>query len=505
MSDMKCTTFVAEKLQNLRIAVIGDVMVDRYFYGEVKRISQEAPVPVNRVKKVNSVPGGAANVAANLANLGCRVYVGGITGDDENRKILEELLAKDEIDFSGLVKSRYRSTITKMRILGSHQQMLRLDFEEVGDLYPEETDHIKQWLLEKIENGLDGIAISDYAKGVCSESFCQWVIRMADVHHIPVLADPKGPHWEKYEGCTFIMPSLKDLCEAAGQTVPNEDGPVLQIAQMARERYRIKNVVVTRSEKGMTLVGEKRTVIHSPASALEVFDVSGAGDTAAAALIAAVAGGLPLPEAIYMANRAAGIVVGKVGAYRVHRDELLQDLLNEERKLGYGFRPLSWKEIADLAQIWHRGGEKIVFANGGFDILHAGHVSYLEKAAKLGRRFIVGLNSDDSVRRLKGEPWPLFHELDRARILASLACVDAVVIFHEDTPAKLIKIIRPDVLVIGGNDRPEQVAGHDYAGKVEKIDVEAGYSTAELLERITGRSAGRTADAAAGSDRYKTI
>ena len=464
---MKCTSFLAEKIQNLRIAVIGDVMVDRYFYGEVKRISPEAPVPVNRVKKVDSVLGGAANVAANLANLGCNVFVGGVTGDDDNRRILEGLLTKEKIDFGGLVKSRRRSTITKMRILGASQQMLRLDFEEVGD-------------------GLDGIAVSDYAKGVCSDAFCQWVIRMAEAHGIPVLVDPKGPRWEKYEGCTFITPNLKEMCEAAGQTVPNEDGPVLQIAQMARERYRIRNVVVTRSEKGMTLVGEKRTVIHSPASALEVFDVSGAGDTAAAVLIAAAAGGLTLPDAVYMANRAAGIVVGKVGTYPVHRDELLQDLLNEERKLGYGFRPLSWKEVADLAQIWHKSGEKIVFTNGCFDILHVGHVSYLEKAAKLGKHLIVGLNSDASVQRLKGETRPLVHELDRARILASLACVDAVVIFHEDTPAKLIKTIRPDILVKGGDYRPDQVAGREYAGKVEIIEFEEGYSTTGLVERIAG-------------------
>ena len=479
MNEMKCTSFLAEKIQNLRIAVIGDVMVDRYFYGEVKRISPEAPVPVNRVKKVDSVLGGAANVAANLANLGCNVFVGGVTGDDDNRRILEGLLTKEKIDFGGLVKSRRRSTITKMRILGASQQMLRLDFEEVGDLYPEEADQIKQWLLNLMEDGLDGIAVSDYAKGVCSDAFCQWVIRMAEAHHIPVLVDPKGPRWEKYEGCTFITPNLKEMCEAAGQTVPNEDGPVLQIAQMARERYRIRNVVVTRSEKGMTLVGEKRTVIHSPASALEVFDVSGAGDTAAAVLIAAAAGGLTLPDAVYMANRAAGIVVGKVGTYPVHRDELLQDLLNEERKLGYGFRPLSWKEVADLAQIWHK-------TNGCFDILHVGHVSYLEKAAKLGKHLIVGLNSDASVQRLKGETRPLVHELDRARILASLACVDAVVIFHEDTPAKLIKTIRPDILVKGGDYRPDQVAGREYAGKVEIIEFEEGYSTTGLVERIAG-------------------
>ena len=480
---MKCTTFIAEQLHNLRIAVIGDVMVDRYFFGEVKRISPEAPVPVNRVKKVNSVLGGAANVAANLANLGCSVYVGGVTGDDDNRKILEELLVKEKIDFSGLVRSRYRSTITKMRILGAHQQMLRLDFEEVGDLYPEEADPIKQWLLDLMEKGLDGIAISDYAKGVCSDSFCQWVIRMADAHRIPVLVDPKGSRWEKYEGCTFIMPNLKEMCEASGQSVPNEDGPVLQLAQMARERYRIRNVVVTRSEKGMTLVGEKRMVIHSPASALEVFDVSGAGDTVAAVLIASAAGGLPLPKAVYMANRAAGIVVGKVGTYPVHRDELLQDLFNEEQKLGY-VRPLSWKEIADLAQIWHKGGEKIVFTNGCFDVLHVGHVSYLEKAAKLGKRLIVGLNADASVRRLKGEPRPLVHELDRARILASLACVDAVVIFHEDTPEKLIKTIHPDILVKGGDYFSDQVVGREFAGKVEIIDFEDGYSTTGLVERI---------------------
>ncbi len=483
---MKCTTLIAEKIQELRIAVIGDVMVDRYFYGEVQKISPEAPVPVNHVKKVDSVLGGAANVAANLANLGCCVYVAGVTGDDDNRKILEELLTKEKIDYSGLVKSRRRSTVIKMRILGSCQQMLRLDFEEIGDMYPEEAAQIKQWLLRLMEKGIDGIAVSDYAEGVCSDAFCQWVIRIANAYKIPVLVAPKGTHWEKFEGCTFITPNLKEICEATGQSVPNEDGTVLQIAQMARERYRIQNVVVTRGEKGMTLVGEKRTVIHSPASALEVFDVSGAGDTVAAALIAAVAGGLSLPEAVYMANRAAGIVVGKVGTRPVHRDELLQDLLNEERKLGYGFRPLSWKEISDLAQIWHKNGEKIVFTNGCFDILHAGHVSYLEKAAKLGRHLIVGLNADDSVRRLKGKNRPLVHELNRARILASLACVDAVVIFHEDTPVKLIKIIRPDILVKGGDYQLDQVEGREYAGKAEVIEFEEGFSTTGLIERIAG-------------------
>ena len=483
---MKCTTFVADKIQDLHIAVIGDVLVDRYFYGEVKRISSEAPVPVNRVKKIRSSLGGAANVAANLATLGCHVYLGGVTGEDENRNILEELLEKECIDFNGLVKSRDRSTITKMRILGARQQMLRLDFEEAGDLYPEETSQIKQWLVGLLNKGLDGIVISDYAKGVCSDALCQWVIGMAKTCQIPIVITPGGSHWEKYEGCTFITPNLKEMCEAARQNVPNEDGPVLQIAQMARERYRIKNVVVIRGEKGMTLVGEKRMVIHSPAAAWDVFDMTGAGDTVAAVLVAAAAGGLSLPEAVYMANRASGIVAGKVGTYPVRRDELLQDLLGEERKQGHGFRPISWKEIADLAQIWHKSGEKIVFANGCFEILHAGHVSFLEKAAALGNHLIIGLHSDASVRRLKGENRPLAPELDRARVLASLACVDAVVIFHEDTPAKLIKTIRPDILVKDGMYRADQVAGREYAGRVESIEVEEEYSTMGLAERIAG-------------------
>lgn len=322
MNNMDCTTFVAEKIQSLRIAVVGDVMVDRYFYGEVKRISPEAPVPVNHVRQIKSVLGGAANVAANLAGLGCQVYMAGVTGDDDNRRILDGLLAEAGIDASGLVKSPHRSTITKLRVLGARQQMLRLDFEEVGDLDREEADALKQWFLVRLDQGLDGIAVSDYAKGVCSDEFCQWVIRMAKVHGIPVLVDPKGPHWDKYDGCTFITPNLKEMCEAAGQTVPNEDGPVLQIASMARERYHIENVVVTRSEKGMTLVGGRRTVIHSPASALEVFDVSGAGDTCVAAFILAIAAGASPEDAARLSNVASGVAVRKLGTATVSAEEL---------------------------------------------------------------------------------------------------------------------------------------------------------------------------------------
>lgn len=484
MSQLSCTKFLAEKIQQLKIAVIGDVMLDRYFYGDVKRISPEAPVPVNKVTRITSVLGGAANVAANLAHLECKVYVGGVTGDDENRRLLEGMMAEAGIDYSGLIKSDKRSTITKMRILGAKQQMLRLDFEEVGDLFEDETERLSEWLLNLIDSGLDGIAVSDYAKGVCSHNFLQWVIKTAGEHKVPVLVDPKGTDWTKYSGCDFITPNLKEMCEAAHETVPNEDEPVLRLARAAAAQYDIKNVVVTRSEKGMTLAGRDGLIINAPATALDVFDVSGAGDTVAATLLAGAAGGLELEDAVYMANRAAGIVVGKVGTYPVHRDELLKDLLAEQRKDGYGYRTLSWQEIESLANTWRACGEKIVFTNGCFDILHVGHVSYLEQAARLGRHLIVGLNTDASVKRLKGATRPLNHELDRARVLAALACVDAVVLFDEDTPTELVKKIRPDILVKGGDYKPEEVAGREYAGEVQIIKFEDGYSTTGLLEKV---------------------
>lgn len=483
MADFAAATFLTEKIQKLKIAVIGDVMLDRYFHGEVKRISPEAPVPVTKINSIKSVLGGAANVAANLAHLECKVYMGGVTGDDENRSLLEKLMDEAGIDHSGLVSSNKRKTITKMRVLGGNQQMLRLDFEETGDLYPEEISALSDWLENLLDNGLDGIIVSDYAKGVCSDSFCQWVIKQGKAYNIPVLIDPKGADWSKYNGCDFITPNLKEMCEAAGYQRDNDDNAVVEMARSARQQFNIGNVVVTRSEKGMSLVNGNQ-VLHSPAAAIEVFDVSGAGDTVAATLLAAVAGKVSLEDAIYLANRAAGIVVAKVGTYPVHRDELLKDLLAEDRKQGRGYRTLSWQEIASLAATWKACGEKIVFTNGCFDILHVGHVSYLEKAARLGKHLIVGLNTDASVRRLKGETRPLVHELDRARVLAALACVDAVVLFDQDTPTELIEKIRPDILVKGGDYKPEEVAGREYAGEVRIIDFEEGYSTTGVVEKI---------------------
>ncbi|MCQ2363660.1 MAG: D-glycero-beta-D-manno-heptose-7-phosphate kinase [Acidaminococcaceae bacterium] len=483
MKKLALTTFLTKEIQKLRIAVIGDVMLDRYFWGEVKRISPEAPVPVTRIKDMKSTLGGAANVAANLAGLGCRVFMGGVTGDDDNRQILERIMKGAEIDCKGLVKSKNRRTITKLRVLGGSQQMLRLDFEEPGDLTDRETQTLDKWLQGLLAKGLDGIVVSDYAKGVCSAAFVQKVIALAKTKKIPVLVDPKGSDWKKYRGCDYITPNVKEMNEAVGENCPNEDGEIVRMARLAAKKFSIKNVVVTRSEKGMTLVNAKE-VLHSPATAMEVFDVSGAGDTAAATLIAAVAGGLKVEDAVYMANRASGIVVAKVGTYPVHRGELLKDVLEEERREGRGYRTLSWEEIGELAATWRACGETIVFTNGCFDLLHVGHVTYLEKARSLGRHLIVGLNSDSSVSRLKGPTRPLTSEVDRARVLAALGCVDAVVLFEQDTPTELIKLIRPDILVKGGDYKANEVAGRQYAGRVEILNYEDGYSTTGLVEKV---------------------
>lgn len=484
MQGFGCTQFLTEKIQSLKIAVIGDVMLDRYFYGDVKRISPEAPVPVNHVKRIESVLGGGANVAANLAHLGCKVFIGGVTGADDNRVLLESLLAKAAIDYKGLIKSKDRSTITKMRIIGATQQMLRLDFEEAGDLTVQESSLLMEWLAALFDEGLDGIIISDYAKGVCSENFCAEVIQIAKAYNVPILVDPKGSNWDKYRGADFITPNLKEMCEASGKNIPNEDELVLSAARVAQDIYGIKNVIVTRSEKGMTLAGQEGLALHSPATAQEVFDVSGAGDTVAATLMACAAGALPMSDAVYLANKAAGIVVSKVGTYPVHRSELLKIISEDDFRIKHASATMSWEEIKALADIWRDAGEKIVFTNGCFDLLHVGHVTYLEKAAKLGQHLIVGLNTDASVKRLKGETRPLVNEDDRARVLTALACVDAVVLFDEDTPAALIKMIKPDILVKGGDYQPNEVVGREDAGEVKIIDFEEGYSTTGIVERI---------------------
>lgn len=475
--------FLKEEVRQVRAAVIGDVMLDRYVSGDVSRISPEAPVPVNRVESERSVLGGAANTAANLAALGCRVSMAGVRGGDENGEILRRLFQESGIDDSGVFVRQGYSTITKMRILGARQQMLRLDFEQIEDLDEAEVRAVMEWLEARHAAGLDCIVLSDYGKGCITPALSQAVIRKGHLWKIPVLVDPKGSSWSKYTGAYGITPNLKELSECFGEAVANEDADVERAGLLLREEFHLKYLFVTRSEKGITSIGPKE-IIHCPAMAKDVFDVSGAGDTVMAVMAAALAAGKDSETAVKLANTAAGIAVSRVGTYPVRREEVLEAWEQERRGVRRNYSAISWEEAAEKVRRWKEKGETVVFTNGCFDILHRGHVTYLQQAAALGGHLIIGLNSDDSVKRLKGAARPVNSEADRAFLLAALSCVDDVVIFGEDTPEALLSCLRPDVLVKGGDYRVDEVAGRAYAGRVEILPFVDGYSTTAAIRKI---------------------
>lgn len=324
--------FFREKIQDCKVLVVGDIMLDQYYFGEVKRISPEAPVPITRVLRQKEALGGAANVAHNLALLGCHTYLTGVVGNDVHCMSLEQELAKEQIDATGLIKTQ-RPTTTKLRVMGGHQQMLRLDFEENHALAEKEESALATYIARMIEQGIDCVIISDYAKGVCTPSLCQTIIRFAKQKHIPVIIDPKGDNWLKYKDADYLTPNLKELNEVLDDCIVNEDEKVKKAVQLVKRKYKLKNMIVTRSERGLSLIGNRQTV-HIPTVAQEVFDVSGAGDTVIAVFGASLAGGIAPKTAAYLANMAAGIVVGKLGTYAVSRQELLhklKDLVAKEK------------------------------------------------------------------------------------------------------------------------------------------------------------------------------
>ena len=309
-----------DKIAAARVLVIGDVMLDRYYIADVTRISPEGPVPVAHVKETKNTLGGAANVAHNLARLGCQVSIAGISGDDENRQILDRKFDSLGIDHAGLLKSQ-RPTTTKVRVMGGHQQMIRLDFEETGRITPSVERRLTSYLLRQLDTGVDAVILSDYAKGVCSPGLCRSVIDACRVRGMPLVVDPKGSQWQKYKGAFLVTPNVKELGEASHAAIRNEDSCVLEIGTVIRRRFGFGTLMVTRSEKGLSLMSTGEPV-HIPTYAREVFDVSGAGDTVAAVMGAALAAGLPMAVAAHLANLAAGVVVGKLGTYAISAAEL---------------------------------------------------------------------------------------------------------------------------------------------------------------------------------------
>jgi D-beta-D-heptose 7-phosphate kinase/D-beta-D-heptose 1-phosphate adenosyltransferase len=472
-----------------RVLIVGDVMIDRHVRGSVSRISPEAPVPVVRYASASVTPGGCGNVAMNLAGLGLAVDLVSLVGDDPEAEHLRGLLRAEAIDTTGLIVDRLRPTTTKTRIMGGHQQMLRVDAELVAAASRSAEDALIDAIAARLGSAAT-VILSDYAKGVLTARVCAATIEAARAAGVPVFVDPKGTDWARYRGATTLTPNRGELALVAGCEVPTADA-VARHGERVRRELGIGAMIVTLSEDGMLRV-DADGAVHVAASAREVFDVSGAGDTAIATLAAAHATDVTPHDALVLANIAAGIVVGQVGTVPVRRDELLHEL-RQRRTPGSSVKIMARGEARTRVEIWRARGERIVFTNGCFDILHAGHVSYLEEARRLGHRLVVGLNSDASVRRLKGPERPINTESLRALVLSALASVDAVVVFEDDTPLDLILALRPDVLAKGADYREEDVVGaaevRSRGGTVRLINLVEGLSTTRLVSRMASGGA----------------
>lgn len=464
---------------NTKILVVGDVMLDRYWHGNTSRISPEAPVPVVHVNmnETKERPGGAGNVALNLADIGCETSLLGICGQDEMGNRLEKILQDGGV-LTHLLKLPNLPTIVKLRILSLHQQLIRLDFEETL----QQIDC--QALLPKYESllpNMDAIILSDYGKG--GLQFSRQLIAAGKKYGIPILVDPKRSDFSFYEGATLITPNRKEFEAVVGECKDNST--LVERALNLIDAHDLGGLLITRGEQGMTLVQPGVPALHLPTHAQEVFDVTGAGDTVVAVMAAAIAAGQTFGHAAQLANIAAGIVVGKLGTATVNSSELRRALqLHQSENHGV----FSEDQVCLLVEDAKAHNERIVFTNGCFDILHAGHIAYLKQAKALGDRLIVAINDDESVRRLKGSTRPINSLADRMEVLSALNMVDWVISFSEDTPARLIQRLLPHVLVKGGDYKVSEIVGADTVlangGEVEVLDFLPGRSTSKIVEQI---------------------
>ena len=468
-----------------QILVVGDLILDRYLWGRVDRISPEAPVPVVHLEHRAQTPGGAANVAHNLARLGCEVSLAGIIGDDTDGTDLLETLATIGVETSNVQRVSGRPTTVKTRVVGGHQQMLRIDSEDRSGLSASDYERLLDALLPTVSH-YSALILSDYAKGTLGGEVCQRLISEARGVHVPVFVDPKGLNYQKYAGATMICPNRAEI--ALATRISTDDSELLlEKTEELRANLGIDFVALTLSEQGIAMF-EAGSTYQCAAKAREVFDVSGAGDTVIATLAAAFTSGLAPYDCAHLANAAAGIVIGRVGTVAVARDELLATL-SRESLTRVSNKVCSLGELSDNLAVWRSDGERIVFTNGCFDLLHLGHVTLLQCAKHEGDRLVVGLNSDESVRILKGPDRPVIGELERAQMLASVSYVDAVIIFNDETPLDLIRNLRPDVLVKGADYKERDIVGatevRSWGGRVAVIPLVEGHSTTKLLTRLS--------------------
>ena len=474
-------------LTGRRVAIVGDLMLDVYVGGSVSRISPEAPVPVLHVSSQRAVPGGAANVAANLATLGLHVRLVGVVGDDAARlQLLGALAECGEIDCSGLVIAPERQTIQKLRVIGEHQQIVRVDREDTAPFTPDLRDRCVASIRAAVDD-CDLLVISDYGKGCCSDELLRAVIDHAAATGKPVIVDPKRRDLAAYRGATMLTPNRKELSEATA--MPCETDEQAAAAAAAAQRACGAAILLTRSEKGMSLFPVEGEPLHLPTVAQKVFDVSGAGDTVVAVVAATAAAGFPVADQLRMANHAAGIVVSKLGTASVTRAELGDALIMASAE-GRPGATLTLDQARAQRAAWARDKLTVGFTNGCFDLLHPGHISLLEQAASHCDRLIVGLNTDASVRRLKGPSRPIQDEVARARVMSALRGVAAVVLFDDNTPLEIIEALQPDLLVKGADYSADRVVGwpsvEARGGRLLLADLEAGRSTTKLVAAATG-------------------
>lgn len=474
---------VIENFPAARVLCVGDVMLDRFIHGAVERISPEAPIPVLSIHHESTMPGGAGNVVRNLSALGVNCGFITVVGDDKTGAELMRMVAFETGVAPFMLVETGRMTTQKTRYIAGNQQMLRADRETRMALKPSTEEQIIGLLREEIP-GHDIIILSDYGKGVLTDAVTRAAIDSAAQHGKRVVVDPKTRDFSKYRGAFLVSPNLAELTQASA-TELHGDAEISRAAHALLSAHALTSLLVTRGRDGMSLITHDAPPLHIPAHAREVFDVSGAGDTVIATLSAALAVDASLADATQLANIAAGIVVGKVGTAAIYPTDLknaLADVGTPASKI------LSLPAAVEQVAIWRRSGLKTGFTNGCFDLMHPGHVSLLEEAKKRCDRLVVGLNSDASVRRLKGETRPVTTETARATLLAALSVVDAVVIFEEDTPLHLLEQLRPDILYKGADYTRDQVVGADlvasYGGEIILIPLQPGHSTTGILAKI---------------------
>jgi len=457
------------------IAVVGDLMIDHYLWGKSNRISPEAPVPVVEIEKEEDRLGGAGNVVNNLISLGAEVIVSSVIGKNYKRMI--KLLEEKNIDTSGIFINKSRETIIKSRVIASNQQVIRYDKESIEPISEEYEEKVINFLQKNIEK-IKIILLSDYEKGVLTKTLTQKIIKLANRFNKKLIIDPKKD-FSKYINAWMIKPNKKELEIASGIKIKSKDD-LIKAGWKVKKELNLDYLLVTLSEDGMALFSDK--FIEVPTLAKEVYDVTGAGDTVLASLGYFLSKNDDLVNAMHFANAAAAVVVGKLGSATVNLEEIKEAQKRIDNNVDY--KIINFNLIEKIADDLRKENKKIVFTNGCFDILHLGHVKYLQKAKALGDKLIIGVNSNESVKRLKGEDRPINDEYDRAYLLASLEVVDYVVIFKENTPYELIKKIKPDILVKGADYKDKEVVGSDIAKEVKLIEFVEGKSTTNIIKKI---------------------